>query len=95
MYTTLRAANLRNLSIALINGTVTLIILLIAPLGLAAVITNTFLVTAATFLTATAADQITRYLQPSRAQSIENSLDSGAESAQIIRGDRDSQNIEK
>ena len=90
MYTTLRAANVRNLSIALVNGTVTLIILLIAPLGLAAVITNTFLVT-----TATAADEITRYLQPSRAQSIENSLDSGAESAQIIPGDRDSQNIEK
>ena len=63
MYTTLRAANVRNLSIALVNGTVTLIILLIAPLGLAAVITNTFLVTAAT-----AADKITRYLQPSRAQ---------------------------
>ena len=60
MYTTSRAANVRNLSIALINGTVTLIILLIAPLGLAAVVTNTFLVTAATFLTATAADQITR-----------------------------------
>ena len=95
MYTTLRTANVRNLSIALVNGTVTLIILLIAPLGLAAVITNTFLVTAATFLTATAADKITRYLQPSRAQSIENSLDSGAESAQIIPGDRDSQNIEK
>ena len=90
MYTTSRAANVRNLSIALVNGTVTLIILLIAPLGLAAVITNTFLVTAAT-----AADQITRYLQPSRAQSIENSLDSGAESAQIIPGDRDFQNIEK
>lgn len=95
MYTTSRAANVRNLSIALVNGTVTLIILLIAPLGLAAVITNTFLVTAATFLTATAADQITRYLQPSRTQSLQTPLDSGAESSQIIPGDRDSQNIDK
>ncbi len=90
MYTTSRAANLRNLSIALVNGLITLIILLIAPLGLAAVISNTFLVTAATFLTATAADQITRYLQPSRPQSIQTPLDSGTESAQIVSGDSQS-----
>ncbi|MEG4803586.1 CRISPR-associated protein Csx18 [Microcoleus sp. ARI1-B5] len=93
MYTTSRAANLRNLSIALVNGTVTLIILLIAPLGLAAVITNTFLVTAATFLTATAADQITRYLQPSRDRSLQNPLNYDPESSQIIEGD--SQNLER
>ncbi|MEG4320850.1 MULTISPECIES: CRISPR-associated protein Csx18 [unclassified Microcoleus] len=93
MYTTSRAANLRNLSIALVNGTITLIVLLIAPLGLAAVIANTFLVTAATFLTATTADQITRYLQPSRTQAIANPLDSGARSSQIVEGD--SQNLQQ
>jgi hypothetical protein len=39
----------RNLLAALVNGAITLTILLIAPLGLAAVITNTLLVMAGTF----------------------------------------------
>ncbi len=39
----------RNFLAALVNGGITLTILLIAPLGLAAVITNTILVMAATF----------------------------------------------
>jgi hypothetical protein len=95
MYVTYRASTVRNLSIALVNGSITLIILLIAPLGFAAVITNTFLVTAATFFTATAADQIIRYLQPSQARSLETSLNSDPESLRIVRGDRDRQNIDK
>lgn len=56
---------IRNFAIAIVNGVITLIILLIAPLGLAAVISNTFLVTVASFFTATFADKIVQFLQPS------------------------------
>ncbi|MEG3843263.1 CRISPR-associated protein Csx18 [Microcoleus sp. herbarium14] len=93
MYITSRASTIRNFSLAAVNGTITLIILLIAPLGLAAVISNTFLVTVATFFASTIADQIVRYLQPSRAQEIPNSLDSTSESSQILP--RDSQSLER
>lgn len=64
MYISPRAAQVRNLSVAAVNGLITLIILLIAPLGLAAVVINTLLVTVATYATATIADRIVRYLQP-------------------------------
>ncbi|KGF72815.1 hypothetical protein DO97_03490 [Neosynechococcus sphagnicola sy1] len=64
MYITPRTAQVRNLAVSAINGIVTLVILLIAPLGLAAVIINTVLVTLATYATATASDRILlRYLQ--------------------------------
>jgi hypothetical protein len=95
MYITFRASVVRNFSLAAVNGCITLIILLIAPLGLAAVIANTFLVTAATFFTATAADQIIRYLQPSIARSIQIPLNSDPEYSQMVRGDRNHQNIDK
>jgi hypothetical protein len=62
MYLSSRAAQVRNLSVATINGSITLVILLIAPLGLTAVIINTLLVTVASYVTATAADGIVRYL---------------------------------
>jgi hypothetical protein len=52
----------RNLFLSIVNGSVTLIILLIAPLGLAAVIINTILVAAATFLTASVSDRIVLFL---------------------------------
>ncbi|MBD2276774.1 CRISPR-associated protein Csx18 [Aphanizomenon flos-aquae] len=64
MYISNRAALVRNLAVAFLNGTITLIILLIAPLGLAAVIINTILVTIATFANATAGDRVVRFLQP-------------------------------
>jgi hypothetical protein len=64
MHLSTRSIQVRNLSVAGVNGVVTLIILLIAPLGLAAVIINTVLVTIATYLTATSADWVVRYLQP-------------------------------
>jgi hypothetical protein len=64
MHLSTRSIQVRNLSVAGVNGVVTLIILLIAPLGLAAVIINTVLVTIATYLTATGADWVVRYLQP-------------------------------
>jgi len=94
MYITSRASTIRNFSLAAVNGTITLIILLIAPLGLSAVISNTFLVAAATFFASTVADQIVRYLQPSRAQDIPTSLESIPESSQISPR-RDSQKLDR
>ncbi|MEY2977464.1 MAG: CRISPR-associated protein Csx18 [Prochlorotrichaceae cyanobacterium] len=58
-----RAALVRNILVAGTNGTITLIILLIAPLGLAAVIMNTALVTVASFLSGQAADRVVGFLQ--------------------------------
>jgi hypothetical protein len=66
MYINKRSQLVRNITLAIANGGITLIILLIAPLGLAAVIINTVLITISTFLTATASDKIIRYLQPSQ-----------------------------
>lgn len=68
VYLSSRAARVRNLAVAFVNGAVTLVILLIAPLGLAAVIINTLLVTIATYFTATAADRVVGYLNPSMQQ---------------------------
>jgi hypothetical protein len=66
MYISSRSALVRNLSLSVVNGTITLILLLIAPLGLAAVIINTALVTVATYFTATAADKIVGFLTASQ-----------------------------
>jgi hypothetical protein len=73
MYLSKRSAQVRNLAIALVNGAVTLVILLIAPLGLMAVIVNTVLVVVTTYITATVGDRVIRYLQtdtPLRAELI-------------------------
>jgi hypothetical protein len=66
MYINKRSQLVRNITLAVANGSITLIILLIAPLGLAAVIINTVLITISTFLTATASDKVIKYLQPSQ-----------------------------
>jgi hypothetical protein len=63
MIITARTALVRNLLVAGTNGAITLIILLIAPLGLAAVWANTLLVVAATFGTATLSDRVILFLQ--------------------------------
>lgn len=63
MYISPRSVQVRNLFLAIANGSITLIILLIAPLGLMAVIVNTALVAAATYGTAIASDRIILYLQ--------------------------------
>ncbi|KJH70755.1 CRISPR-associated protein Csx18 [Aliterella atlantica] len=63
MYISPRATLVRNVSVSLINGTVTLIILLIAPLGLMAVIINTVLIALATYIVSVGADRVTAYLQ--------------------------------
>ncbi len=66
MYISSRGMVIRNFTIAVVNGSLTLIILLIAPVGLATVISNTFLVTVGSFFTATLMDGMTRFLQPNR-----------------------------
>lgn len=83
MYISSRANVVRNFAIATINGTITLIILLIAPLGLAAVISNTFLVTVASFFTATATDAIIRYLQPSHFKQMQADFEARVASLQL------------
>ena len=62
MYLSNRGAVVRNLATAIVNGTITLVLLLIAPLGLAAVIGNTFLVTVASFFVGTFADVVVAWL---------------------------------
>jgi len=68
MYISPRAAQLRNFSIAIVNGSITLVILLIAPLGLVAVILNTLLVTLATYATTIAGDRVILFLQKGQQQ---------------------------
>ncbi len=70
MYISHRAALVRNLGVAICNGAITLIILLIAPLGLTAVIINTILVALASFVNAAAGDSIVRFLQPAQIKTI-------------------------
>jgi hypothetical protein len=77
MYINQRSLLIRNISLAMANGSITLIILLIAPLGLAAVIINTILITISTFATATASDRVIKYLQ--QGQSTRNATFSEAD----------------
>jgi hypothetical protein len=51
---------IRNLLVSISTGGITLMILLIAPLGLAAVIVNTLLVTIATYGVSSVADRVIR-----------------------------------
>ncbi|NJK35763.1 MAG: hypothetical protein HC919_12915 [Oscillatoriales cyanobacterium SM2_2_1] len=73
MFISHRTAQFRNLALATTNGAITLVILLIAPLGLAAVIINTALVAVVTYGTGTIADRLIQYLQ------------SGSESSNALR----------
>lgn len=59
---TSKGALIRNLATALINGAITLTLLLIAPLGLAAVVTNTVLITLSTFFIASLGDRVVQWL---------------------------------
>ncbi len=62
MFISSRAAQVRSLLVASINGSITLIILLIAPLGLAAVIINTLLVTLASYGMSQTVDKVIVWL---------------------------------
>ncbi len=64
MYSRQHLFFIRNLAMSLINGLITLIILLIAPLGLLAVIVNTVLIMISTFFVATLGDGLIRWLLP-------------------------------
>lgn len=62
MYLSMRVAFVRNIAASAINSLVTLVLLLIAPLGLAAVIVNTVLVGISTFLVCSACDIVVGWL---------------------------------
>ena len=57
-----KVARVRNISVSAANGIISLTILLIAPMGLFAVIVNTLSIVAATYGTLTASDRILVYL---------------------------------
>lgn len=85
MYISSRTAIARNISVSVVNGFATLIILLIAPLGLAAVVMNTLLVSLASFVIATAGDRVARWLQsPQQAEIL-----SGSRRSHLRRSDLD------
>lgn len=67
MYLSNRVAIIKNFSTAIVNGAITLTLLLIAPLGLAAVIGNTFLVTVASFFVGNFSDIVVNWLRLSSA----------------------------
>ena len=67
MYLSNRVAIIKNFSTAIVNGAITLTLLLIAPLGLAAVIGNTFLVTVACFFVGNFSDIVVNWLRLSSA----------------------------
>ncbi len=62
-FLTAKMARVRNLSVSVANGVISLTILLIAPMGLFAVIVNTLLIVAATYGSLTASDRVIAYLQ--------------------------------
>lgn len=72
MYISQSTAQKRNWAIALINGSITLIILLIAPLGLLAVIVNTILITLASYGTGVISDRVIYYLSQKQQNSFAN-----------------------
>ncbi|WP_434687040.1 CRISPR-associated protein Csx18 [Pseudanabaena minima] len=57
-----KVARVRNISVSAANGAISLTILLIAPMGLFAVIVNTLLIVAATYGCLTVSDRILVYL---------------------------------
>lgn len=70
VYSPYRLLFTRNLAVAFVNGLVTLVILLIAPLGLAAVMINTILVMLSTVTVGVCGDLVIRWLLQGAAQPI-------------------------
>ncbi|AFZ61252.1 hypothetical protein H6G54_02925 [Anabaena cylindrica FACHB-243] len=81
MYISRRSATVRNVSVSTINGGITLVILLIAPLGLSAVIINTMLIAVATYLVSSAADRVILWLDPEQNAELTSSTESEHRSA--------------
>jgi len=88
MFLSPRIALVRNIAVAGFNGLITLVILLIAPMGLAGVITNTIMITVASFLNATACDRVVLFLQSGQSPIQTNPFSS-------LERDRDSSDIEQ
>ncbi|MDY7014581.1 MAG: CRISPR-associated protein Csx18 [Cyanobacteriota bacterium] len=88
MYLSSRAIFIRNTIVSGVNGAITLILLLIAPLGLAAVLTNTVLIAASTFATCSLGDFVVGWLLRSRAPSY---LAGEAQQQGMRRSDRPSE----
>jgi len=63
MYISPRTTLVRNVSVSIVNGAITLVILLIAPLGLMAVIINTVLITLTTYIVSVGAERVMAFLQ--------------------------------
>ena len=63
MYISPRAVLIRNFSVSLFNRIITLVILLIAPLGIVAVIINILLTTIVTYIVTTVRDRVVTFLQ--------------------------------
>ena len=77
-FLTNKMARVRNLSVSVANGAISLVILLIAPMGLFAVIVNTLLIVAATYGCLTVSDRILVYLlRDDRRDSLGAARDSG------------------
>ena len=68
MYISNKAAFVRNITASAVNGLITLVILLIAPLGLMAVLVNTVLITFSTFLVCTFGDRVVKWLLINRSE---------------------------
>lgn len=82
MYLSVRGILIRHIAVAFLNGIITLVILLIAPLGLAAVITNTAMVVVATLVTSAFVDGVVRFLSPAEAEMLRNAQ--GQKAASVI-----------
>ncbi|MBF2055661.1 MAG: hypothetical protein IGQ45_00270 [Cyanobacterium sp. T60_A2020_053] len=61
----LKGSLIKNIASAFMNGLITLTLLLIAPLGLASVITNTIAISISTFVVTMAFDVVALWLQQS------------------------------
>ncbi|MDM9385020.1 CRISPR-associated protein Csx18 [Chlorogloeopsis sp. ULAP01] len=88
MYISPRASRVRNILVSVSTGSITLVILLIAPLGLAAVIINTVLVTFTTYIVSSVADRVIGWLEP--AGNADLISDSGSQKHNLARQRRQS-----
>jgi hypothetical protein len=79
-----KVARVRNISVSAANGIISLTILLIAPMGLFAVIVNTLLIVAATYGCLTASDRILVYLLRDERR---DSLGAARDSSELRRRD--------
>ncbi len=83
-FLTSKVARVRNLSVSIANGAISLVILLIAPMGLLAVIVNTLLIVAATYGGLTVSDRILVYLLRDERR---DSLGAARDSSELRRRD--------